>query len=989
MYLENYFIGERGKRVTINSHKSRDPYKFGFKLLREGIDFTVPVSGYLLWSDGSSVKCESGEVIKAKTVNAEILTMDSSSSSANNVGKFLSSVDTLKDPLPLLRKLNIVFERNVVIDNPDFKEENGVFTVVDFSDLNELTGLCRLSFMGSTFKIAPRIFSARLLYNLEYFGNDDGVVGNGEGVFTPFWKCPNVESVRPQGGFGPALKFLGPCDFSVVDRETGIADASGWPICEPDDFKERADDYGRLIREKKVDPNIVKENESAPLTVLQFMAVPEGVLDIGTVSPSLLNCKRVKNLIYPIHAQKAIINTVNAPQLPLAGLDMYEHNMDGGLLSFSPFPIELSTDYRDGGNNVAFTLAHLGVTMPTGHYDVDGFFCQYTTIEMYSDESKPKSQQTTSMQDRKLLYLTPDTLKTKVHYAWGAELSRVWKAIPRQPENDFFPELRGKIDELLGHFMHNVFSGYTPGMSKESTATWVDTKGVRRWTYRGVQGTIGGVAPKVYFEANPGDIFNLARWPEKDGEYFIPDIPQSLNYPIKNVTNWCRQLYSYCVIDKEVNVPSCPVSKKSLFNYYGTFAYTSGTKSITFDELGTDTTFASIVSDGEMASEYGFKPRVLNESQTRKLLAEAQKYKGSSLSFYEKGENQEVLNAMWEDGDNMGFYDAWKFWTNQKLDANFSVPEYYDYPSGANATFNGDIDILLTQYKEEVNLKNPPDVRMFKYPVNYVETYLPESPQQISIGHAQKMFFYSEINPEIGTPFIPLNKAMGQCKNSGFNYDSCYELRPVARVQQEKRIYTLYIETEHKPDFKFTGYSARDEDKDENGNYPQYMDAMPALCTLVLMNKVNTRPDEVLYETDNIERLIDTNALAGWSADNKDFRQFYGMQRFVGHSKLDKGTPGFMQFGGYGTTAIQTMSGWNKVFVSTKNETVETPLKKIPDNYIGKDTVNNGSGQTLKGDRYKIKPYITSTSLTSIDGMSPGGNNTQNFIVDFEELKAY
>lgn len=288
------------------------------------------------------------------------------------------------------------------IDSPDFKAPKGIWDRVDFFVIN---------FDGSTFKVAPKIFSEQSMKEREYFPSRSRSLNNS--VYAPFKNCPNIEKIEYQGDF-ENIVAIGACDFTYKD-ENGFDKLDAYP-----------QGGSPLFINNYVNAKKIKFSEKFPK----------------------FNGSKLQISDYHFNAEEIVIDSTAAPELPFGGVSFKNAEMQRLQLPVMNFKIDLPLQTPEELNFV-FGWGNLGVDAPNSVKHCHNLHTIY---------------QNSTTQRAELNIATPRALKENILFSWGQALEQML------PELDLTDDLMPKVPNglirvegyyrkvLIGH-INEVFEG--------------------------------------------------------------------------------------------------------------------------------------------------------------------------------------------------------------------------------------------------------------------------------------------------------------------------------------------------------------------------------------------------------------------------------------------------------------------------------------------------------------------------------------------------
>ena len=269
----------------------------------------------------------------------------------------------------------------VKIDSINFQAPQGIWDRVDSENIN---------FDDSTFKVAPKIFSEQSMKEREYFPSRTRSLGSS--VYAPFKNCPNIEKIEYQGDF-ENIVAIGACDFTYQD-ENGFDKLDAYPQGGSPVF------INNYIKAKKI-----RFSEKFPK----------------------FDGSRLEISDYHFSAEKIVIDSAGAPELPFGGVSFKGANMKRLQLPVLNFEIDLPLQTPEELNFV-FGWGNLGVEAPASVRMCHNLHMLY---------------QNSTTQRAELKIATPRALKEDILFSWGQALEQVL------PELDLTDDLMPKVSENM------------------------------------------------------------------------------------------------------------------------------------------------------------------------------------------------------------------------------------------------------------------------------------------------------------------------------------------------------------------------------------------------------------------------------------------------------------------------------------------------------------------------------------------------------------
>ena len=400
--LKNYVSQKVG---SINSHRNADPVRYRVKV-KEGVSsFALPDGEFLgaIWGIDYGLGGGVERSLVNNTPCGEYMTIffqPGTNRFQNSLfirgqvySDFLSQFEIVYDCFPEYFGHSGTPLQPIVIDSIDFSAPSGLF---DFYR-------SRVVFKGSTFKVGPKIYSDRVMREIQYFPYNPPASNL---PYSPFEDCPNLEEIEYQGDFGEFLEFLGPCDFTYYD-ENGYGNLSAYP------------EGGSPIYIKRyVNATKIKFGEKFP----QFSA------------------ERLENALEPFAIDEIVIGTESA-SIPFGGINYQEapsmHNM---WLYDSTFTIDIPFQ-SDENLSFFFSWGTLGITAPASCKSVYNLHKIYSNVPLLNSD---------------VHIATPDYLMSSVNYSWGAGLRDFLESNPDSLTSDYMPKVPEDLKRVERYYEKEI-----------------------------------------------------------------------------------------------------------------------------------------------------------------------------------------------------------------------------------------------------------------------------------------------------------------------------------------------------------------------------------------------------------------------------------------------------------------------------------------------------------------------------------------------------
>ena len=463
----------------------------------------------------------------------------------NNLSRFFSQIDTLYDPIP---DIYIPQSGNIIIDSLEFKAPNGIFS-------NNYSR--SYTFNGSTFKVAPRIYSEYAMSKMTNFPPVNSVDENRENAYWPFKDCPNVESIEYQGDLDANVtKILTRCNFEILDRY-GRSDTSAWPKVvgefNGNIFGYVSASYPTLSNTTRLFDSFGKDCKYIykPWDVEQLLIDYSGTYNLPIWGFSFENCENMERLIF---------------QDTQFALDI---DLDGDYVRES---IENGADIKEENENlnIQFSFSSLGIQAPKSCRKVENLHNIFSVFFIPWRENS-----STRGEDIKMNHVTPSFLKNTI-YSWGDSLESLWAGNFEKDENDV-PLVPSGMD-FLGGYYNKVLCGLPSSFytAERLARPHVDFKNYNSTSY----GTILGDWRMDNFNTgSDAQFMRYCRELTKDGEYFqitVPAIDNKL-LPDAGLRCYLKNTYAHNVIRNAITMPGIPTQVKAVSQCFaGTLAFSQG-----------------------------------------------------------------------------------------------------------------------------------------------------------------------------------------------------------------------------------------------------------------------------------------------------------------------------------------------------------------------------------------------------------------------------
>lgn len=228
---------------------------------------------------------------------------------------FFSQIETAHDAFPLL---TAGYTAPIAIDSENFTAPQGVFDITVKLEIQNQDRI-NINFHGSTFKIAPRIYST--LETLETFPIDGG-------GWEPFRDCPNVEKIEYQGTFDK-IRELYTVNFTYQD-EQGNDVFNAYP------------------------------EGGAPTRIENYITYTGAPVRMSSKFP-VFSSENLQVITGHLTAQNFIFDA--PPQLPFGGID-FSNASKLATLQLPTLSFDEAENHTGMNANIMFTWSSLGVTIP-------------------------------------------------------------------------------------------------------------------------------------------------------------------------------------------------------------------------------------------------------------------------------------------------------------------------------------------------------------------------------------------------------------------------------------------------------------------------------------------------------------------------------------------------------------------------------------------------------------------------------------------------
>ena len=429
------------------------------------------------------------------------------------VSSFLSNIDTLIDPLPECFRLTDTAE--IAIKNPDFKAPKGIFDNADSMP----------TFKGSTFKVAPRIFSEAAMKEIMIFPPRYDSSRRDNEIYAPFKDCKNLERIENQGEFSDRLVYLGPCDFTLYDKD-GFGDLSGYPT------------------------------GGAPAQVNSYVNAKK--VHLGTTFP-VYDPKNLKVCIHHINIDEVVIDAQGTVNLPFGGVDFKGLDMDTLIIREPVFKVDLPLQ-QESDRNMIWTWGSLGISAPRSCRILHNLHMIWMNV---------------SFEHGRTPVATPRSLKTRFLYDWGSNLEKTIKNTDLLP--GLMPKTPTGLVEVENYYTKRIVKN-TEDMDPVATIRKYDLNSERirqdntgkYFWYK--QATVKGAWDENFFFPSDARTFSYDNEPyrcvtdldEKPFTYMIEPLPST----VETVTYYGAMLYAHQELAVDVKVPAIPSSAKYLDGCY-------------------------------------------------------------------------------------------------------------------------------------------------------------------------------------------------------------------------------------------------------------------------------------------------------------------------------------------------------------------------------------------------------------------------------------
>lgn len=429
------------------------------------------------------------------------------------VSSFLSNIDTLIDPLPECFRLTDTAE--IAINNPDFKAPKGILDNADSMP----------TFKGSTFKVAPRIFSEAAMKEMMIFPPRYDSSRRDNEIYAPFKDCKNLERIENQGEFSDHLVYLGPCDFTFYD-EDGFGDMSGYPT------------------------------GGAPVQVNSYVNARK--VHLGTTFP-VYDPKNLKVSTNHVNVDEVVIDTQGTVNLPFGGVDFKGLDMDTLIIKEPVFKVDLPLQ-QESDRNMIWTWGSLGISAPRSCRILHNLHMIWMNV---------------SVEHGRTPVATPRSLKTRFLYDWGSNLEKTLKNTDLLP--GLMPKTPTGLVEVENYYTKRIVKN-TEDVDPVATirkydlnskSNYQDTTEKYFW-YK--QATVKGAWDENFFFPSDARTFSYDNEPyrcvtdldEKPFAYMIEPLPNT----VETVTYYGAMLYAHQELAVDVKVPAIPSSAKYLDGCY-------------------------------------------------------------------------------------------------------------------------------------------------------------------------------------------------------------------------------------------------------------------------------------------------------------------------------------------------------------------------------------------------------------------------------------
>lgn len=503
------------ENTSFNTYTTRFKVKPGVKRIDVSCfeDAGMKVTGVCYGLENTISTSLSGDCGEYVTVFSSTDDFQPTFSRDDMVSRFLSDIDTLIDPLPECFRL--LDNAEIAIKNPDFKAPKGIFDNADSMP----------TFKGSTFKVAPRIFSEAAIKEMMIFPPRYDSSRRDNEIYAPFKDCKNLERMENQGEFSDRLVYLGPCDFTLYDKD-GFGDLSGYPT------------------------------GGAPVQVNSYVNAKK--VHLGTTFP-VYDPKNLKVCIHHINIDEVVIDAQGTVNLPFGGVDFKGLDMDTLIIREPVFKVDLPLQ-QESDRNMIWTWGSLGISAPRSCRILHNLHMIWMNV---------------SVEHGRTPIATPRSLKTRFLYDWGSNLEKTLK------NTDLLPGLMPKTPTGLVE----VENYYTKRMVKNtedvdpvatirkydlnSEMIRQDNTGKYFW-YK--QATVKGAWDENFFFPSDARTFSYDNEPyrcvtdldEKPFAYMIEPLPST----VETVTYYGAMLYAHQELAVDVKVPAVPSSVKYLDGCY-------------------------------------------------------------------------------------------------------------------------------------------------------------------------------------------------------------------------------------------------------------------------------------------------------------------------------------------------------------------------------------------------------------------------------------
>lgn len=685
----------------------------------------------------------------------------------SNLSTFLSSIETLHDPLYFIYNNSGSSSRNITIDSPLFEAPNGIYDIMQ-----------SVTFTGSTFEKGPRIYSDTAMKSAitwPYIKNlpiAPSVTNDWINIIPNSWKpfanCQNMTSIENQGSLGSALKYVFPCELHINNPDQPC-DLSAYPSME----------------------------EATPTHIVNYIA--GDIVNISSLNNTLINTTKVEYLYYPFSFNKYVLDTVSESNLPLGGIDIAGKTMKN--CSLDLMNLDFSGGFKDAEyNDFTISYAHFGVFAPEYTEVCENLHSYYMNIpDEIEYNVKEKEDWIAWKTSQKNHLLTPQTIKNHCNESWGEALIEHWEPewidevnqIPSYPQG--VKRLMGYMDK---YFVENSFITWEEEPDDDESTVddpyTIEENPTNPNVFAGVKYGMKGDEEGFF-----NDFSSVQRVMHKDNFPFL-FVPRriSLVDDRAQVTNLYRNLYANLVIDQPITVPSLPsVTQYANFCYTGMFANSTGLEMNEYERIAKKTTpitfytrgyahSSSTISGGSFpvymlndpTYSDGFWSK-FNDQNSEFGWAVAQGHIDEDYIDYTQNLKRIVPWSGWN--DTIDGYEAYRGYDNEHF--------YWDFPLSEEINSKNDIlNYIYDLSQMEVFMRT----KRFNHSVTFEEQDLPKLKAS---AYCFNQLFYGS-NPNINTGNIVSN--IPDTGLNGRNYDEAFIFNYFESKLMRPVIITGYFEVD-------------------------------------------------------------------------------------------------------------------------------------------------------------------------------------------------